>query len=222
MGSSGVFTDPDSQYVVASIRPSEDADAEEIEQEVVAIEEVEEEAEDRFVLETDDESRAPSPLTTSSTRVSPDHRRPVVVFAPPSPLSESNPRIRDTETDRSWSFSDDQRELLAESSPRFELNELRVPERVSQGEQLSVSLSAENVSEVDGRFLTAVEWPTKQIADDNEAEIVRRSVDAGETVTESLSIDTEYTTFEEESVSLSVQGHVTANREVQVEDVDED
>ena len=85
-----------------------------------------------------------------------------------------------------------------------------------------MSLSAENVSEVDGRFLTAVEWPTKQIADDNEAKIVRRSVDAGETVTESLSIDTEYTTFEEEPVSLSVQGHVTANREVQVEDVDED
>ena len=81
----------------------------------------------------------------------------------------------------------------------------------------SVSLTVENTSETGGRFLAACYWPTERIADDDESTVVEREVAAGETVGIPVSIDTEYTARESGPVTLRVDGHVTAEREVRVD-----
>ncbi|MFD1525742.1 hypothetical protein ACFR9S_05395, partial [Halolamina salina] len=95
-----------------------------------------------------------------------------------------------------WELPDDVRETLAASAPSFELDSLSVPDSVDRGETLEVELTATNTTETAGRFLAAAYWPTR-IADDDESHLIERSVDAGGTVTASLSIDTEYTHADE-------------------------
>lgn len=143
----------------------------------------------------------------------------VLAFRLPSPVSADGAAIRYAggET-RSWPLSEEARETLAASAPRFELRSLSVPESVSQGDPLSVSLTVVETAGVGGRFLAAVYWPTKLIADDDESRVVERRVDAGGRATASLSIDTRYTTGEEESIDLVVDGHASARRSVRVED----
>ncbi|WP_323192480.1 hypothetical protein [Halostella sp. PRR32] len=217
MGSGGVLAGDDRQYVVASVQADGDLrDAE-------------------FTFETEAESWQPGlPDTTGAINrtVEGHDGGPVgrsfggdgtsyLAFAVPSPLSASNPRIRyegpANADDGEWPIPDAERERLGADGPRFELDSLEVPEELSQGEQLSVSLTATNVSDSDGRFLSAVYWPTKQIADDDESHIVDREVPAGDDVTATREIDTRYTTYESEPVTLSVRGHVSAEREIAVE-----
>ncbi|MBX0323599.1 hypothetical protein EGH21_11220 [Halomicroarcula sp. F13] len=202
MGSGGVLTGDDRQYVVGSVRGVDDG------------------RDVTFTFETDDGSWEQGLPVTMGARnhAIAGHERPYVAFTVPSPLSASNPRIRRSEDGTTWPLSQRARETLAAPAPRFELDTLTAPENVSQGEQLSVSLTATNVSETDGRFLAAVYWPTKGIADDDESHVVERSVAAGDSITASLDIDTEYTAYEDGAVTLSVAGHVTAEREIRVED----
>lgn len=206
MGSGGVLTASETQYVVASIQGPQDAST------------------DGFSLETDADSWDPGlPKTAGARNYSvAGIERPYLAFTLPSPLSASNPRIRRDGEDTEWSLPDGATETLAASAPRFELDSLTVPESVSQGEQLSVSLSATNVAETDGRFLAAVYWPTKRIADDDESHVVERTVAAGESMSASLDIDTSYTTNEAESIPLRIRGHVTAERDIDVSDVSTD
>jgi hypothetical protein len=115
-----------------------------------------------------------------------------------------------------WPIPADQRETLTAPTPRFELTELTVPETVTQGDPLSVSLTVKNVSETTGTFLASLHWPREQVADADETQLVRRTIKTGNTFTESVSIHTGATTKTDETVSLSLGGHVTAQREVEV------
>ncbi|MBX0347809.1 hypothetical protein [Haloarcula pellucida] len=201
MGSGGVLTGEDRQYVVGSVRGVEDVH------------------DLAYTFETADsawDQGLPDTVGARNHAVA-GHERPYVAFTVPSRLSASNPRIRRSDGTE-WPVPADARDTLAAPAPQFELDSLTVPDSVSQGEQLSVSLTATNVSETDGRFLAAVYWPTKGIADDDESHVVDRSVAAGERVSATLDVDTAYTAMEDGPVTLSVTGHVAAEREVQVRD----
>lgn len=143
-----------------------------------------------------------------------------LAFTLPSPLSASNPRIRyaDDTTDE-WSLPPAARNVLAADAPRFELDSLSAPEALSQGETLSVTLTATNVSDVDGRLLVAIYWPTETIADDDESHLVDRRVATGETVTVTVNIDTDATAYEVGPVVLELRGHVEARRKIRLQDV---
>jgi len=202
LGSGGVLAGDDQQYVVGAIRGVDDA------------------TDLEFTFETASDSWSESlPDTAGSRNYSVAGReRPYVAFTVPSPLSATNPRIVGADRGE-WEIPESQRETLDASAPRFELDGLTVPDSVSQGEDLSVSLTATNVSETDGRFLAALYWPTNLIADDDESHVLDRSVAAGEQVTATVDIDTEYTAYEAGTFTLDVDGHVEASREVQVTDV---
>jgi|GEM_PF-1269846 len=224
MGSGGVLADRDAQYVVATVRAAGELSA------------------DAFSFETDDDSWDPGlPSTRGALNWAvAGHEggavgesavggvRSYLAFAVPSPLSASNPRIRlttdvgPTDSGAEWALSADVRERLETPGPRFELVELAVPDRVSHGETLPVSLTCQNLTTTDGRFLAAVHWPTERIVDDDEAHIVERDVAADETATATLELDTEYTAFESGPVTLSVDGHVSAERQVELQDVPTD
>lgn len=214
MGSGGVLAEEGRQYVVARVRGDRDLVA------------------DAFAFAAGDESWSPGlDGTTGAINRSVAGREggPVgrglgrhgsyLAFAVPSPLDASEPRITYSGPGADeWPLPAAARERLAAPAPRFELRDLSLPDRVSQGEDLPVSLSVANVSETDGRFLAAVYWPTELVADDDESRVVERQVPAGETASASLSIDTRYTTNEDGPVTLSVRGHVDADRQVRVVD----
>ncbi|NHX37343.1 hypothetical protein G9C84_12900 [Halolamina sp. R1-12] len=143
-----------------------------------------------------------------------------VAFELDSPLDAEDPRIvleRGGES-AEWSLPDDARETLAASAPTFELDSLSAPESVQQGEAMTVELTVTNTSDTDGRFLAAVYWPTELIADDDESHLVEETVAAGASTTATLDIDTAYTTDEDGPITLRVEGHVSAEREITVED----
>ncbi|SFF90418.1 hypothetical protein SAMN04488063_0731 [Halopelagius inordinatus] len=212
MGSGGVLAVEGRQYVVASVRAPGDASASD------------------FAFRTDSESWHPGLSDTVGARnVSVAGReggpvgrgfggddRSYLAFEVPSPLSASNPRIRFESGDSEWPLPVEERVRLDAPAPRFELDSVDAPEEVSQGETMSVSLTATNVSDTDGRFLAAVYWPTDVIADDDESHVIERAVAAGDEMTASVDIDTSYTTNEDGPVTLSVRGHVSAERDVRV------
>ena len=214
MGSGGVLAPPDRQFVVASVTNGSDRDGSD------------------FQFETESGSWTPGLPDTRGARnyaVAGREGSPVgspmgserqfLAFTVPSPLSATDPRIRVTDLGGGkWPLSESATERLAAPSPSFELDDVTVPDEVSQGEQLPVSLTAENVSETDGRFLAAVYWPTELIADDDEGQIIERQVAAGKQVTAEIEIDTQYTTDEDGPIPLVVDGHVAARRSVRVLD----
>lgn len=214
MGSGGVLAGDGQQYVVASVRADRRLSAAD------------------FRFETGDNSWSPGLPDTAgglNRAVAGRDGGPVgrnigddgsyLAFTIPSPLSASSARIRFSGADdATWPLSTELETRLAAPTPEFTLDSLDVPERVSQGHPLPISLTVRNVSETTGRFLAALYWPTKRIADDDEARILEREVDAGDAVSVSVEIDTQYTTNESEPVTLAVRGHVTAEREIQVQD----
>jgi len=214
MGSGGVLAGPDRQYVVATVRAEEKPSL------------------SQFTVEADGETWSPGLPDTQGAinyAVAGHEGGPVsrsyedgksyLAFTVPSPLSASDARIRYTgEGSGEWPLPEAATDRLAAAAPQFELDDLSVPDTVSQGDPLSVSLTVTNTADVDGRFLAAVYWPTKLIADDDESHVVEREVAAGETASESIEIDTAHTTDEAEPVTLSVRGHVAADRTVAVED----
>ena len=212
MGSGGVLAAEGEQYVVASVSASGEVSA------------------SQFAFEAGGESRAPGLSGTvgaTNRSVAGRGNRPLghghapeyayLAFAVPSPLSASDPRITYAGGDgQAWPLEAANRDRLAAPEPTFELEALDVPEAVQQGQTLYVSMQVTNTSETDGRFLAAVYWPTRGIADDDESHVVEREVDAGASATTSLAIDTRYTAMEDGPVQLRVRGHVTADREVHV------
>ncbi|WP_049888359.1 MULTISPECIES: hypothetical protein [unclassified Natrinema] len=211
MGSGGVYAEDGTQYLVASVQADEDLQASD------------------FTFETAGESWAPGlPEGRGGTNFAvaghgggsvgrhSGGEGSYLAFTVPAPLSASNPRIRYADADTTWPLTAAGRERLAAPAPSFELLSLTVAETVSRGEPLPVSLTVTNTSETDGRFLAALYWPTKRIADDDEATILEREVSAGDDATFSLDLDTEYTTETPDSVPLSIRGYVTADQEVAV------
>lgn len=141
-----------------------------------------------------------------------------IAFAVPSPLDSDDPRIRIDHGGESaeWSLDSAAKEALAAPAPSFELESLDAPDSVEQGEGMEVSLTVSNTGDTEGRFLAAAYWPTHLIADDDESHLFESTVDAGATSTLSVTIDTSYTTDEDEPVTLSVEGYVQTSTEVQV------
>ena len=214
MGSGGVLAPEDRQFVVASVDNGAERDA------------------SAFQFETESESWTPGlPDTRGASTYAVAGRkggavgsptgdeRQFLAFTVPSPLSATEPRIRLTDAGgEEWPLPESAGDRLAAPSPAFELDDVTVPEAVSQGEPLPVSLTVQNVSETDGRFLAALYWPTELIADDDESRIIERQLAAGEGTTAAVEIDTEYTTDEDGPVVLVVDGHVAARRSVEVVD----
>lgn len=215
MGSGGVLAAKGEQYVVASVRTDRDLSP------------------SSFAFLTDGNSWDPGlPHTVGAINLSVAGRtggplgrafgssdESYLAFAVPAPLSATDPRIRFEGDGTEWPLSARMRDRLEAPSPRFELESLTVPEAVSQGETLSLSLTATNVSDTDGRFLAAVYWPTALIADDDESHVVERTAAANDDVTASLEIDTAHTGYEAGPVTLSIRGHVSAQRDVELRDV---
>ncbi|MFB6220761.1 MAG: hypothetical protein ABEH90_04915, partial [Halolamina sp.] len=143
-----------------------------------------------------------------------------VAFELDSPLEAIEPAIRLDHGGEiaEWSLPDAAVATLAAPEPTFELDTLNAPDSVSQGEEMRVELTVTNTSDIDGRFLAAVYWPTENIADDDESHIVETTVDAGATTTQSVAIDSQYTTNEDGPVTLRVEGHVAAETEIAVTD----
>lgn len=209
MGSGGVLVPAGEQFVVASVRGDERPDQQ------------------SFSFETEASSRAPVIRTEYGYRSVAGRSRSrdstYLAFRVPSPLEPSNPRIEYAGTDAAeWPLPSRQRDRLAAPEPRFELKALSVPDEVSQGDPLPVSLTVRNVSETVGRLVVAVRWPTRVVADDDESREVGRRVDAGDRETLEFEFDTRGTAFEDGPATLSVEGHVAAQRDVQVVDVPED
>ena len=203
-GSGGVRTDPNTQYVVAAITDASKQNPPE------------------FILKTDGQTFESG---LSGTR---GHRRygvagytrPYLVFPVPSPLSVSNSRIRLTEGEAAgytWALPAEARAKLSAPSPRFELESLTVPDSVDRREDLSVSLTVRNVSDTDGRFLAAVYWPTTTV-DDDESHVLEATVPAGETAAPSLDIYARGAETTDCVATLTVEGHVSASRRVEVDE----
>jgi hypothetical protein len=136
----------------------------------------------------------------------------------PSPLDADEPviRVKHDDDTAEWTLTDAAVETLAAPAPSFELESFSAPDTVSQGEEMTVELIATNTTNTAGRFLAAVYWPTARIEDDDESHIIDASVDAGATTTQSVTIDTANTAFEDGPVTLELAGHVAAEAEVQV------
>ncbi|WP_227374516.1 hypothetical protein [Haladaptatus halobius] len=136
-----------------------------------------------------------------------------ITFEPTSPLAVSGTAIRcqhDAET-AEWSLSDEQISKLARPAAEFELRSFEA----TVGEaSVDVSFVAENVSEVEGRFLAAVYWPTAGIADDDESTIVDRSVAAGDRIEWTKTFDTEYAAGADGTVTASVEGVISGETKV--------
>lgn len=219
MGSGGVLAADDRQYVIAWVRADREVTPE------------------QFVLLGDGrnwEAGLPDTAGAVNTAIAgrggaplggtlgTDDQSSYVGFEVPSPLDDAEIRLgfEDDRDSGEWSLPESAVDRLRTAGPRFELESLSVPDEVSQGDPLSVSLTVTNVSETDGRFLAAVYWPTKRIADDDESRIVEREVAAGEEVTVDLGVDTAYTVGEAQSVTLWIDGHVSAERSVRVTNVE--
>lgn len=216
MGSGGVLAAEETQYVVASVHSEADLSFESF----------------WFRTAADEWQAGLSETEGGINYAVADHEggpvgRPIggdgpdfVAFEVPSPLDADDPAIHlehggDT---AKWSLPGDAVETLGASAPSFELDSLSAPDSIQQGEEMEVELTATNTSDTSGRFLAAVYWPTELIADDDESHIVEKRVEAGATTTQSLTIDTQYTTNEDGPVSLRVAGHVSGETTVQVTD----
>ncbi len=141
-----------------------------------------------------------------------------LAFEPPSALDASAAEIRcDYGGEKvTWSLPKESVSALGRSTPTFELRSF---EATNGGDgSATVSLVAENVSDAGGEFLAAVIWPTKA-ADDDEAHIVRQSVDAGRRVewSKTMQFDSVRVDSSSSAVTATVEGVVDGSTTVQVE-----
>ncbi|MEF8801672.1 MAG: hypothetical protein V5A38_02925 [Halolamina sp.] len=216
MGSGGVVAVEGKQFVVASVQSDAELSMDAFSLRAAGDEWVAGTLEDTGATNYAVEGHEGGPLGKPIGGDGPNY----VVFEIPSPLdvAESVIHLDHNGESAEWALGDDAVTTLAAPEPSFELDSLSAPDSVRQGDQMDVSLTVSNSSDTDGRFLAAVYWPTELIADDDESHIVETAIDTGATTTQSLSIDTEYTTNEDGPITLRVGGHVSAETEVVVED----
>lgn len=214
MGSGGVLTPEGRQYVVASVQADADLSFEDFSVhaggEQWSAELSNAELADQYAVAGHSGGAIGSLVASEGEGF--------VAFDLPSPLDAWDPAIHlehggDT---AEWSLPDDATQTLGEPEPTFELDSLSVPDSVKQGDPLDVELTVTNTSDTEGRFLAAAYWPTGVIEDDDESHVVAETVAAGATVTQSLAIDTQYTSYEDGPVPLRVRGHVTTETTVEV------
>lgn len=211
MGSGGVLTANGDQYVVATVSSNRDINPSE------------------FVIRADDQSwqsGLPETRGAVNTRVADHGGGPVgsdvspgapsfLAFTVSSPLPVSDAHIEYVPTEQTWSLPASERDILAASAPHFELKSFDAPDTVTRGNPLSVSITVQNISEISGRFLAAIYWPTRT-ADDDESTLLNRRISAGETTTFEVDIGTGNTPSTDGPVNLVVDGHITATRDITV------
>lgn len=139
-----------------------------------------------------------------------------LAFRVPSPIEASDPRIVAPDQEVSLSLSDAATERLASHSPMFSLERVEVPDSVTHPAPVDVAVTVRNTSDVDGRFLAGLHWPTEMVADDDETTVVEGQVAAGETASFSASLDTEYAVRETTEHPLTISGYVDAERSIRV------
>ncbi len=208
-GSTRVFAPPEEQYVIATVSGPGTDDLPDF------VFEVGGESWDRTLVGRDLEGPSAVAGRSGGQVGYGDDPDGTLAFRVPSPLSGSDPKIRVAGTDATWPLPDEARARLASPPPSFTLESLAVPDSVARSEDVPVDLTVRNTSDVTGRFLAAVQWPTG-VADDDEATVVEERVDAGETRTVSLSFPAGAPATD--TPTLSVEGCVTAERTVQVEE----
>lgn len=140
----------------------------------------------------------------------------VAVFRIPSPLvaEEYDLRYRG-ETVPGWGLSHTQRQRLRRPSPVFELERFEAPDLVIQGERVQFDVVARNVSDTPGRFLAAIHWPRRWVSHDRPS-IVRGFATPGERINYVDIIGTSGTARENITVTVSLDGYVEAERDVEV------
>jgi hypothetical protein len=145
-----------------------------------------------------------------------EHATGYLAFRVPSPLDVDDARIVRDDGGPATPLSDGAVATLRRPGPEFELETLEVPESVERPAEVDVSLTVTNASDVDGRFLAGVNWPTEGIADDDETTVLERDVAAAETTTLSLSLPTGTAVEETTDHPLTVEGCVAAERTIEV------
>jgi len=209
-GSTEVLAPTDEQFVVAQVTGPEDATV------------------PRFVFRAADrewsagigrrETSAPASVAGREGGSATDDFREegYLAFRIPSPIDATDPRIVAPDLDASLSLSDTATERLSRPSPMFSLERVEVPDSVTHPAQVDVALTVRNTSDVDGRFLAGLHWPTEMVADDDETTVVEGSVAAGETASFSASLDTEYAVRETTDHPLTISGDVDAERSIRI------
>lgn len=219
MGSGGVVVEPGKQYVVAGVTAGAGIEANafsfENGEQSWPVSELGERGGIPFGVAGHDGGLVGSPI---------GQKNEFVAFEVDSPLDPDNPRIRCDHGGESavWSLPDEAVSTLSVEAPTFELDSWEAPDEIRQGETMDVSLSVTNTSEVAGRFLAALYWPTELVEDDDESTIVEEQVDAGASTTLTATIDTRHTTYEDGPQTLEVEGHVEASKEIRVTDAGTD
>lgn len=217
MGSGGVLAPSEAQFVVCELRPESDA-APPI---------------GAFSLVVGDASFAPADVeadrggrTASLAGLGGQEYGAAgdagwIAFTLPSPLRtvDAEIRCRHGGETAAWSLPTDALEGLNWPNSAFELRSFSA---ATSGETVELSLTAENVSEADGRFLAAVYWPT-ETADDDESRLLRGDVPAGERFERSTRVelrrrrlppDGSSETAGETTVTATVEGAVSGETEV--------
>jgi hypothetical protein len=139
-----------------------------------------------------------------------------LAFRVPSPLDVDDARIVRDDDVAATALPDAELATLRRPAAEFELDALTVPDAVERPELVDVSLSVTNVSDVDGRFLAALHWPTDRIADDDETTVYQWTVAAGETTSFSPTLETRYAVSRTSDHPLTISGSVSARRTIQV------
>lgn len=199
--SSSVVTNPNKQHVTVQyrVKPSVTEEADKLS--------------DKFVFVTDQQLWEPE--YSNDDFQDPDEGR-LVTFTIPSPLSASNPRIQYPPADLKWALPAEKQAALAASEPHFELEKLEAPTTITPGDPLPVSVTVTNTSDVDGRFLAGVHWPT-QVTDDDETTIIEHEVSASSTFTESLNVNKWGPPYKADTVTLEINGHISAERTIDIQ-----
>lgn len=224
MGSGGVLAPANRQFVVAAVQSATDAAADSGAEPSYADFELVAGGDSYPAVEI--EEWTTGAFTTSLAgrgRVRYDASYPTrevgwLAFEPPSPLRADRAAVRcryGGET-AEWRLPDDAVSALGRRAPSFELRSFDATQ--DGAGQVTLSLVAENVADVDGEFLAAVYWPTARIADDDESIVVRQLIAAGDRVEWSQSVDTEYARpYDGDTVTASVDGVVTGSTNVTLE-----
>lgn len=145
-----------------------------------------------------------------------DHASGYLAFRVPSPLDVDDARITRDDGAPATPLPVDEVATLNRRAAEFELDRLALPDTVERPEVVDVSLTVTNTSDVDGRFLAGLHWPTDGIADDDETTVLDRDVPAGETTTFTLSLQTGHAVTETSDHPLTIEGCIFAERTVEV------
>lgn len=115
------------------------------------------------------------------------------------------------------SLPDSERERLETPSPSFAISSHAVPDSAVDSDEFTVDLAVENTGNVDGRFLSAVTWPTSY-ADDDESYVLEDRVAADNTASFSLSLNPAAPAADDDgTATLSIHGYVDVVRTIRVD-----